>query len=138
MVTTPLNFNLDEFYPWALLWLVAFTVFIGFWCASAVKGTTRAILWLCPVLGMVLAAVRVGTAGSGLIGVGFTRWVSYLLPHDLYGQQFAVVALVLPIVFAAAIQSYQLFRVEVQDGNQSLLRRLPALVLVAFLWGLVR
>jgi hypothetical protein len=129
MVGLSLDIDLEAFYPTTLMWLVAFTVFIGFWCASAVKGTTRALLWLCPVLAIVLTAGGVGTVGSHLIGGGLTRSISN-------SRQFAVATFV--FLLAAALQSYQLFRAEVQDGNQSLFRSLPVLVLLAFVWGLVR
>jgi hypothetical protein len=129
-----------------LLWVVAVTVGLGFWCASAVKGTSRALLWLSPVVAIVALGAKVGVDLSlitksgrlldslGLLDLQFSPQAQDLL-HEMFQSQFAPVIIVVSVLIVAMVQSYRMFRMEIREGHTPLLRALVSLVIVAILSG---
>ena len=142
-----------------LLWALILT-FGAFWCACAVKGTVRAVLWVLPVLIAVgLASVFGERAGRELVDVfvarfdlfasfRFTTTVSRLGPNvfsrlieaasnDMTGSIQAALVLtttiLIPTLLFAVIQSYRLFRAQLQDRALSVVRSLLPLAMTAFL-----
>jgi hypothetical protein len=128
----------------------------SFWCACAANGTVRAVLWVLPVV------IALGTASGlgGPAGVKLMNlFVSRFDPFANFRFTNAVVSmyetsatlrfviglgfdrglvtptltfLVAPAYLFAVIQSYRLFRSEVQDSTLSLVRSLLPLAVVAF------
>jgi hypothetical protein len=138
--------DLERLLDPILLWVVALTVVLGFWCASAVKGTSRALLWLCPVIAIVGVGAKVGVDLSlitksgrlldslGLLDLQFSPQAQDLL-HEMFRSRFAPAVIVISVLIAAMVQSYRLFRMEMQDGHTPLLRALVPLVIIAVLSG---
>lgn len=132
----------------ALLWLAAMPLltFASFWCASAVNGTVRAVLWVFPVLGALSLAKpfgewvpeqlmpRIISRFDLFSDFRFTNSVSNFLFFDLEEKPILVAALlVVPILLVAVIQSYRLFRTQARDGKLPLVRNLLPLAMMAFL-----
>jgi multisubunit Na+/H+ antiporter MnhG subunit len=134
--------------------------FAAFWCACAVKGTVPAVLWTLPVLIAVCCAVELGKwAGPALTNLFLSRFDPFanvkfahavsrftstsffrlVLAASIYTTnsfqaKLALTALILvPTLLYAAIQSYRLFRAQVQDRVFSVVRRLVPLAVLAFL-----
>ena len=134
---------------WAMLWLVALPLltFASFWCACAFNGTVRASLWVFPVLGALVVSGQSGAwIAPKLIDLilskfdfftafRFTNSLSNFLFFDLDEKPLLVAALFLaPILTVAVIQSYRLFRAQAQDGISYMVRNLPPLAAMAFLF----
>jgi len=129
-------------------WLFAFALlcFASFWCASAVNGTVRAALWVFPVMIALSVAASLGERVADRVidtvlsrndffsDFIFTRAVSHLnlfvarVPPLLY-----VLILLVPTLVFATIQSYRLFRKQLQDSPLFVVRRLVPLAIITFL-----
>jgi hypothetical protein len=132
--------------------------FAAFWCACAVNGTVRAVLWVLPVMIALYFAGELGkSVGPVLTDLFFSRFDpfanlkfakavnSILDPELFYAFGYAdwdsrydyglarLTLLWLPTLLLAAGQSYRLFRAEVRESALSLVRNLLPLAMVAFL-----
>jgi len=133
-------------HPWfsgeILSSLVGATLFTlaSFWCACAVRGTSRAALWVAPVMGAVFGGGWLGYWGGQALGPacrtvrGFVIVTFHLRPYTL--ANIAPWFWVLPTVVFAVLQTYQMFRVQAQESSWHFLPRLLWLTLVAFLCSL--
>jgi hypothetical protein len=126
----------------ALLWVAALTVVLGFWCSVLTRGTSRALLWLCPVIAMVMVGGKVGIELSLitkshrlLTWIGFHSTQIEALYYQTFPSGFLPLVLVLSVLLAAAVQSYRLFRIETQEGHRPLVSAIIPLVLAAVLGG---
>jgi hypothetical protein len=144
---SPLRFvNPDAVMGWLLV--VSLLTFASFWCACAVKGTVKAVLWVFPIMGVLLLAGRFGNwVAPKLMGLlvsrfdpftefRFTNAVSNMQWYGRYATpaMFATLLLV-PTLLIALVQSYRLFRKQLQDSALFVVRRLLPLAIVAFLSG---
>ncbi len=143
---------------WLLVVLIL--TFAAFWCACAVNGTVGAVLWVFPVLIAVGAANVFGEpAGHEFVKVfvarfdpfatfRFTNAVSRLGPNVLFrlihaasdnmtdSIQAAFVlttTILVPALLFAVIQSYRLFRAQIQDRALSVVRSLLPVAMMVFL-----
>ena len=132
--------------------------FAAFWCACAVKGTVPAVLWALPVTIALYFAMELGKwAGPALTNlflprfdpfanVKFAAAVSsmfgtFRISRSAFWEFFynrgyfapMVWAVLVPTLFLAVIQSYRLFRAQIQDSALSLVRNLLPLAVVPFL-----
>ena len=134
--------------------------FAAFWCACAVNGTVRAVLWVFPVMIALYLAGEFGKwAGPALTNVFFSRFdpfanVKFAQTVSRFGSNVFIrlidaasdnmtdsvqAALVLnatilvPTLLYAVIQSYRLFRAQLQDRALSVVRSLLPLAMTAFL-----
>jgi hypothetical protein len=135
----------------------ALLTFAAFWCACAVSGTVRAVLGVIPVMVTLWLAGEFGRwVGPALTNLfvsrfdpfadaGFTkavisrffdvhsgheRWTIYLLETS-YPPVLALMWT--PTLVLAVIQSYRLFRAQLQNGARTLIRNLLPLAMLAFL-----
>jgi ABC-type transport system involved in multi-copper enzyme maturation permease subunit len=129
---------------WAL-WVLLLT-FAAFWCVCVVNGTVRAVLWVFPVM---IALTLAGRFGAWLApevaalavsrfdlfaNLRFTNAVSNIQLFSTGAPSMLFVLLLLaPTLLLAVIQSYRLFRRQLQDSNLFVIRRLLPLALVTFL-----
>jgi len=145
-----------EIIGW-LLFTVLLT-FAAFWCACAVQGTVRAVLWIVPVLGALGLAFHLGeNAGDSLMNLIVWRFdlfadfrladavvsaserstvFSFLINLFWFDWGFDVTALFVmlaPVYLLAVIQSYRMFRVQIHHGTLSVLRNLLPLAATTFL-----
>jgi polyhydroxybutyrate depolymerase len=133
--------------PGLLLTMLILTV-ASFWCACAVRGTVRAALWFVPAMGVALLAGRCGGwIAPKLVDLlvlrfhPFTDFRFISAVSNLRLQLFVIGAsplrvltlLLVPTLFIAAIQSYRLFRKQLQDSILSVIRNLLPLAITAFL-----
>jgi hypothetical protein len=143
-----------------LLLVGALLTFAAFWCACAVKGTVPAVLWVLPVMIALYFAVQLGKwAGPALTNLFFSRFdpfanAKFAAAVSRFGStaffklihaastnmtDSAQAALVLtttilvPTLFYAVVQSYRLFRAQLQDRALSVVRSLLPLATTAFL-----
>jgi ABC-type transport system involved in multi-copper enzyme maturation permease subunit len=143
---------------WPLV--VVLVSFASFWCACAVKGTVRAVLWVFPVLIAIgLANVFGERWGRELVDLlvakfdlfasfRFATAVSRLGPKLLFRlidaasenmtgsiqtARVLTAILLVPVLLLAMIQSYRLFRAQLQERALSVVRSLLPLVMTAFL-----
>jgi hypothetical protein len=134
--------------------------FAAFWCACAVKGTVPAVLWALPVMITLYFVVELGKwAGPALTNLFFSRFdpfanvkfaaaVSRFRSNAFFkliddastnmtdSAQAALVLTILiliPTLLYAVIQSYRLFRAQLQDRALSAVRSLLPLAVLAFL-----
>jgi hypothetical protein len=134
--------------------------FAAFWCAAAVKGTVPAVLWTLPVMIAVYLAVELGRwAGPALTNLFLSRFdpfanvkfaaaVSHFRSNAFFkliqaasnnmtdSAQAALVLttlILIPTLLYAVIQSYRLFRAQLQDRALCVVRRLVPLGVLAFL-----
>ena len=137
--------SVDHALPGLLLTALLLTV-ASFWCACAVNGTVRAALWFVPATGAVLLAGRCGAwMAPKLVDLAvsrfdpfthfrFTHAVSSLQSFVIGATPLRVVTLLLiPTLLLAVIQSYRLFRTQLQDSILSVIRNLLPLAMMAFL-----
>jgi hypothetical protein len=129
---------------WVLV--VLLLSFASFWCACAVNGTVRAALWLFPAIGsLVLAGLFgnwVGREAMNLIVSRFDLFTNFRFTNAVSSlQRFVVLAtpprvitfLLVPTLLIAVIQSYRMFREQVQDSTLFVTRKLLPLAITAFL-----
>jgi len=134
--------------------------FAAFWCACAVKGTVPAVLWALPVMIALYFAVELGKwVGRGLTNLflssfdpfanlKFAHAVSHFRSNAFFklidaastnmtdSAQAALVLttlILVPTLLYAVIQSYRLFRAQLQDRALSVVRSLLPLAMTAFL-----
>jgi hypothetical protein len=131
-----------------MVWLLTVSLlsFASFWCACAASGTVRAVLWLFPMMGALLLASGFGDwVGTGLMdravsrfdpftGFRFTNALSNFWLFDMAATETLVLTLLLiPTLLFAGIQSYRLFRVQLQDNALIVMRSLLPLAIMVFL-----
>jgi hypothetical protein len=143
-------------------WLLVVVVltFAAFWCACATNGTVGAVLWVFPVLIAVALAYAFGErAGRELVDLFFARFdpfasVRFANAVSRFGSNVFIrlidaasdnmtdsvhaafvlnATLLVPTLLYAVIQSYRLFRAQVQDRAMSVVRSLLPLALIGFL-----
>jgi hypothetical protein len=134
--------------------------FAAFWCACAVKGTVPAVLWALPVMIALYFAVELGKwAGPTLTNLFLSRFdpfsnvkfahaVSRFTSNaffklidaastnmtDSVQKAFVLtITILVPTLLYAAIQSYRLFRAQLQGRALSVVRSLLPLAILAFL-----
>ena len=139
---------------------VVLLTFAAFWCACAVKGTVPAVLWALPVMISLYFAVELGRwAGPALTNLffsGFDPFANVEFAHavshfksnaffklidaastnmtDSLQAGLALTTLILvPTLLYAVVQSYRLFRAQLQDRALSVVRSLLPLAMLAFL-----
>ncbi len=130
-----------------VVWLLTVSLlsFASFWCACVVDGTVRAVLWLFPMMGALLLAGRFGDwVAPELMGFVVSRFDPFadfrftnLISNILYSRyatpaMFATLLFV-PTLLLGVMQSYRLFRAQLQDSAMSVIRCLLPLAIVAFL-----
>lgn len=147
-------------FGFGLLIAVLLLTFAAFWCACAVKGTVRAVLWVPPVMialyfagelgkrvGPVLtdlffskfdpfANVKFAIAVSRLGSNVFFRLINAASNNMTDSVQAGLVLttiILVPTLLYGVIQSYRLFRAQLQDRALSVVRGLLPLAMTAFL-----
>jgi hypothetical protein len=129
---------------WALM--VLLLSFASFWCACAVNGTVRAALWLFPLMiALAFAGQFGGWVAPKLMDLvvwrfdlftnfRFTNAVSNLQRFVWLATPLRVITLLLvPTLLMAVIQSYRMFREQLQDSILSVTRNLLPLGIAALL-----
>jgi len=136
--------------------------FAAFWCSCAVNGTVPAVLWVLPVMIALYYAMELGKwTGPALTHLFFSRFDPYAnlkFAHAVSrfsstaffkliqaastnmtdsAQAALVLAtiILIPTLLYAVIQSYRLFRAQLQDRALSAVRSLLPLAMLAFLCG---
>jgi hypothetical protein len=143
-------------------WLleVLLLTFASFWCACALNGTVRAVVWVTPAVIVLGLANRFGDwTGRGVMDLVVSRFnlfadfkftdavvsrfrTSQFLQFVVWGMWWhdyltpVVVFILVPTLLLAMIQSYRLFRTQLQDSTLSLVRHLWPLALLVFLCSL--
>jgi hypothetical protein len=134
--------------------------FAAFWCACAVKGTVPAVLWALPVVIALYFAVELGKwAGPALTNLFFSRFdpfsnvkfadavsrftsTSYFklilaasinMTNSAQAAPVLTTIILVPTLPYAVVQSYRLFRAQLQDRALSVVRSLLPLAVTAFL-----
>jgi ABC-type transport system involved in multi-copper enzyme maturation permease subunit len=120
--------------------------FASFWCACVVKGTVRAALWLFPLMFALALAGQFGNwIAPKLVDFAvsrfdlftdfrFTNSVSNLQSFVMLATPLRLVTILMaPVLLIAVIQSYRLYRAQLQDGTLSVIRNLLPLAIVVFL-----
>ena len=141
-----------------LLAEVVLLIFAAFWCACAVKGTVPAVLWVLPVMIVLYFAVILGVrVGPQLTNLFFSRFDPYanvkfahavsrfgsnaffrLIEAALYRNSVLAafvptIVILTPALLYTVIQSYRLFRTQLQDRALSVVGSLLPLAVTAFL-----
>jgi hypothetical protein len=139
---------------------VLLLTFTAFWCACAVNGTVRAVLWVVPVMVVLYFAGEFGKwAGPVLTRLFFSRFDPFAnvkfahaisrFGSDVFfrliyaassnmtdsvqaGLVLATIILV-PTLLYAVIQSYRLFRAQLQNRTLFVVRSLLLLAMTTFL-----
>lgn len=146
-------------FGFSLLIVVLLLTFAAFWCACAVKGTVRAVLWVVPVTVALYFAGKLGNwAGLVLTKLFFVRFDPFAngkLAHavacfgsnaffklsqaaasnitdSVQAELVLTTILLVPTLLFAVMQSYRLFRAQPHDRDWSVIRSLVPLALVAF------
>ncbi|MGA2171117.1 MAG: hypothetical protein ABSG62_23285, partial [Terracidiphilus sp.] len=147
----------------SMLITVLLLTFAAFWCACVVKGTVRAVLWVLPVIIALYFAgelgKRVGPVLTNLFFSRFDPFTNVKFAHAVSrfsstaffklihaastnmtdSAQAALVlsiTILVPTLLYAVIQSYRLFRAQLQDRALSVVRSLLPLAMLAFLCSL--
>lgn len=134
-----------------VLW-VSLLTFASFWCACAVNGTVRAVLWIFPAMSAVYLAGRCGHWVArqlmDLVVLSFDPFRDFRFTSSVSNIQLPVInstprtvedlarvvaLLLVPTLLFAVIHSYRLFRAQPQDSTLSVIRNLLPLATVAFL-----
>jgi hypothetical protein len=150
----------DVHFGMGWLFVLLILTFASFWCACALKGTVRAVLWVFPALIAVgLANVYGERAGRELVDVFVARFgllasfrfstaVSRLGSNVLFrlidaasenmagsiqAGRMVTTTILVPTLLLAVIQSYRLFRAQLQERTLSVVRSLLPLAVTAFL-----
>ena len=134
----------------AMVWLLmaSLLTFASFWCACAVNGTVRAVLWLLPMMGALLLAIEFSEwVARELMDRSFPRFdpfADFRFTNAVSNINFFVIRatpmpflalLLVPALLFAVIQSYRLFRTQLQDRTLSMIRNVLPLALLAFISG---
>jgi ABC-type transport system involved in multi-copper enzyme maturation permease subunit len=134
----------------AMVWLLmaSLLTFASFWCACAVNGTVRAVLWLLPMMGALLLAIEFSEwVARELMDLFFSRFdpfADFRFTNAVSNINFFVIRatpmpflalLLVPALLFAVIQSYRLFRTQLQDRTLSVIRNVLPLALLAFMSG---
>jgi hypothetical protein len=134
----------------AMVWLLTASLltFASFWCACAVNGTVRAALWLLPTMGALLLAIDFSEwVARELMALFFSRFdpfADFRFTNAVSNINFFVTRatpmpflafLLVPALLFAVIQSYRLFRTQLQESTLSVIRNVLPLALLAFLSG---
>lgn len=134
----------------AMVWLLmaSLLTFASFWCACAVNGTVRAVLWLLPVIITLSLASDFGEPVArklmDLVVSRFDPFADFRFTNAVSNINFFVIRatpmpflafLLVPTLLFAVIQSYRLFRTQLQDSTLSVIRNVLPLALLAFLSG---
>jgi ABC-type transport system involved in multi-copper enzyme maturation permease subunit len=145
IVGSPLLFvKLDAGKAWLLA--VALLSFASFWCACAVNGTVRAALWVFLMMNALVLAVVTGAGLAqelvALVVSRFDLFANFRFTNAVSNIQLFVpgapptlfvLLLLVPTLLLGVIQSYRLFRTQLQDSTLSVIRYLLPLVIVVFL-----
>jgi len=129
------------------LLVVSILTFAAFWCACALNGTVSTVLWVAPAmiaLGCVSyfgdwAAARmvdfILAKFDPFANLRFAVAVSKLSSFWSFNRPAPPMLAILgvPALLLAVIQSYRLFRTQLQDSTRSLVRNLLPLGMVVFL-----
>jgi ABC-type transport system involved in multi-copper enzyme maturation permease subunit len=142
------------------LLMVLLLSFAAFWCACAANGTMRAVLWVLPAqitIGLAnmlgeragrelvhalvarfdpFATFRFATTVSRLGSNAFFRLieaVSENMTGSLQAGRMVTTIILVPTLVLAVIQSYRLFRTQLQDRALTVARSLLPLAMTAFL-----
>ena len=141
------------------LLLVALLTFASFWCACAVNGTVRAVLWVFPaMIGLALASLFGEWTGGKLAHFFISRFGNLISANTLISSfenllfsrfdspatylwwvythpalMLVLWLLWVPTLLLAVVQSYRLFRTPLQDRALSVVRSLLPLAMTAFL-----
>jgi hypothetical protein len=128
------------------LLLVLLLTFAAFWCACALNMTVGAVLWVVPVMIALGCVSYFGDWGAHrLMDFIFTNFDPFAnlrfviaasrLSFIWFGYNPTPILTVLgvPALLLAVIQSYRLFRTQIQDRTRSLVRNLLPLAMVVFL-----
>jgi hypothetical protein len=134
--------------------------FAAFWCASAVNGTVRAVLWVFPVIITLYFALELGKwAGPAITNLFFSKFdpfasvkfasvvsrfssnaffkliqaASINMTDSAQAAFELTTTILVPTLLYAVVQSYRLFRAQLQDRALSVVRSLLPLALMAFL-----
>jgi hypothetical protein len=134
--------------------------FAAFWCACAVKGTVPAVLWVLPVIIVLYFAGELGKwAGPALTNLFFSRFdpfsnakfaeavsrfsstaffkliqvASSNIKDSAQAALVLTATILVPTLLYAVVQSYRLFRAQVEDRALSVVRSLLPLAMIAFL-----
>jgi hypothetical protein len=133
----------------SILWLSAILTIAAFWCACAVKGTVRAMLWVLPSYAAIGMAFGLGIMTTWyLLNFGFWDFiVSAIHPYPFVqtwshwrpliyapGWQQEVM-LAAPLLLFTLLQTLRMFRREVGERFMALLRNLLLPATVAFVIG---
>jgi len=150
----------DVHFGMGWLFVLLILTFASFWCACAVKGTVRAVLWVFPALIAIglanvfgeragrelvhlfvarfdpFASFRFATAVSRLGSNVFFRLIdaaSDNMTGSIQAGRMVTTTILIPTLLLAVIQSYRLFRAQLQDRTLSVVRSLLPLAMTAFL-----
>jgi len=159
LVGENLGIGVDAHFVTFWLLGVLLLSFASFWCASAANGTVRAVLWVLPVMIAVgLASEFGGQAGHELMNLFVSRFnpftnfrltnavvsmfqtsatVRFFISDFMYSRWYItpnLSVLLVPTLLLAVIQSYRLFRAQLQESILGMIRNLFPLAMVAFLW----
>ena len=156
----PSKFWDARYFGSGILVAVLLLTFTAFWCACAVIGTVRAVLWVVPVMIAIYFAGELGKeAGSELTQFVFFRFDPfanvkfasavwrlhssgfYRLVNDassnmtdsLQAEFVLTATMLVPTLLYAVIQSYRLFRAQIQDRAFFVVRSLVPLAVTFFL-----
>jgi len=129
------------------LLLVLLLTFAAFWCACALNLTVGAVLWVVPVMIALGCVSYFGDwAAPRIVDFILAKFDPFAnLKFALAASKFSpnwsgysptpptLTLLGVPALLLAVIQSYRLFRTQVQDSARSLVRNLLPLATVVFL-----
>ncbi len=131
-----------------MVWLleVLLLTFASFWCACAVNGTVRAVLWVFPMMGALYLVGRCGEwVARGLMGLVVSRldpFTDFRFTNAASNIQLFVrgatptlvlTLLLVPTLLFGVVQSYRLFRTQLRDSTLSVIRSLLPLAMLALL-----
>jgi ABC-type transport system involved in multi-copper enzyme maturation permease subunit len=136
----------DPHTGWVWLLTVLLLTFASFWSACAVNGTVGAVLWLVPLMLALSFASGFGAWLApellALVVSRFELFANFAFTNAVSNIQLFipgaprmpfVLLLLVPTLLLAVIQSYRLFRTQLQDSALSAVRYLLPLAIVAFL-----
>jgi hypothetical protein len=138
------------------LLVVLLLTFAAFWCACALNGTMRAVVWVMPLLIVLGLANQFGERGgreladlvvsrydlfadfkftNAVVSRFQTSEVLRWLVFGMWSHQYLTSKLVfvyVPTLVLAVVQSYRLFRAQLQGNTLSVVRNLLPLAMLLF------